>query len=261
VTGSPALDPFYRLVRLDETASTNDDALRLAGEGAPQGTLVWALRQSAGRGRRGRRWDSPPGNLYMSLVLRPDMPLAQAAQVGFLAALAIAESLAALLPDGRVVCKWPNDVLIADEAGEYRKIAGLLLESEAGSGAAADWLVLGLGVNVASHPEGMEFPATSLAAHGAKADVAELLSGIAGRFAGWYRRWQAEGFAPARAAWLARAAGVGGPVRVRFETGTQEGVFAGLDGDGALLLHKPGAAAPLRVTAGDLFFPAATEKA
>lgn len=261
MTGTPALDPFYRLVRLDETASTNDDARRLAGEGAPQGTVVWALRQSAGRGRRGRRWDSPPGNLYMSLLLRPEMPLARAGQIGFLAALAISETLATLLPGRRVACKWPNDVLI-----DGKKAAGLLLESEARlgdgqEGGSTDWLVLGLGVNVASHPEGVEFPATSLAAQGSGADVADVLSGIAERFAGWYGRWQAEGFAPVRQAWLARAAGIGGPVRVRFETRTEEGVFAGLDGEGALLLHKPGAAAPLRVTAGDLFFPAATEKA
>lgn len=256
MTAIPALDPFYRLVRLDETASTNDDARRLAGEGAPQGTLVWADRQSAGRGRRGRRWDSPPGNLYMSLLLRPTVPLTQAGQVGFLAALSIAETAAELLPNRAVACKWPNDVLI-----DGKKTAGLLLESEAKADGTADWLVLGLGVNVASHPEGVEFPATSLAAQGSGADVADVLSGIAGRFAGWYRHWQAEGFAPVRAAWLARASGIGGPVRVRFETRTEEGVFAGLDGEGALLLHKPGAAAPLRVTAGDLFFPAATEKA
>lgn len=261
MTGTPALDPFYRLVRLDETASTNDDARRLAGEGAPHGTLVWAQRQSAGRGRRGRLWESPAGNLYMSLLLRPEMPLARAGQVGFLAALAIAETLATLLPDRRVACKWPNDVLI-----DGKKAAGLLLESEARLGdgqecGSADWLVLGLGVNVASHPEGMEFPATSLAAQGGSADVAAVLSAVTGAFAAWYRRWQAEGFAPAREAWLARAAGIGGPVRVRFETRTEEGVFAGLDAEGALLLHKPGAAAPLRVTAGDLFFPAATEKA
>jgi BirA family biotin operon repressor/biotin-[acetyl-CoA-carboxylase] ligase len=192
----------------------------------------------------------------MSLLLRPKMPLAQAGQVGFLAALSIAETAAELLPNRTVACKWPNDVLI-----DGKKTAGLLLESEASADGSADWLVLGLGVNVASHPEGMEFPATSLAAQGAEADVPAVLSGVTTRFAGWYRRWQAEGFAPVREAWLARAAGVGGPVRVRFETRTEEGVFAGLDGEGALLLHKPGAAAPLRVTAGDLFFPAATEKA
>ncbi len=261
MTGSPALDPFYRLVRLDETASTNDDARRLAGEGATEGTLVWADRQTAGRGRRGRRWESPAGNLYMSVLLRPEGPLARAGQVGFLAALAIAETLASLLPNRRVACKWPNDVLIADETGGYRKVAGLLLESEARADGTAEWLVVGLGVNVASHPEGVEFPATSLTAEDTSADVAEVLSGVTAHFCAWYRRWQAEGFAPVRQAWLARAAGVGGPVRVRFETHTEEGVFAGLDGEGALLLHKPGAAAPLRVTAGDLFFPAVTEKA
>jgi BirA family biotin operon repressor/biotin-[acetyl-CoA-carboxylase] ligase len=250
------LDPFYRLVRLGETASTNDDARRLAAEGAPEGTLVWAERQSAGRGRRGRRWESPAGNLYMSLVLRPAMPLARCGQIGFLAALAIAETCAALVPHRAVACKWPNDVLI-----DGRKVAGLLLESEGRTDGAADWLVLGLGVNVASHPEGMEFPATSLAAEGAQDDARGVLGGVAARFAVWYRCWQAEGFAAAREAWLARAAGVGSPVRVRFETHSEEGLFAGLDGEGALLLHKAGESAPARVTSGDLFFPAASETA
>ncbi|MFN4281992.1 MAG: biotin--[acetyl-CoA-carboxylase] ligase [Alphaproteobacteria bacterium] len=256
MSASPALDPFYRLVRLGETASTNDDARRLAAEGSPEGALVWAERQNAGRGRRGRRWESPPGNLYMSILLRPSVPLMQAGQIGFLAALAIAESCAALLPHRAVACKWPNDVLIAG-----KKVAGLLLESEAQADGTVDWLVLGLGVNVASHPEGMEFPATSLAAEGANATVENVMAGVANAFAGWYRRWRAEGFAPVRAAWLDRAAGVGGPVRVRFETRTEAGVFAGLDADGALLLHRPSEGAPIRVTAGDLFFPAASQRA
>jgi BirA family biotin operon repressor/biotin-[acetyl-CoA-carboxylase] ligase len=260
VNSLPALDPFYRLVHLGETASTNDDARRLAAEGAPDGTLVWADRQTAGRGRRGRRWESPPGNLYMSLLLRPDAPLAQAGQIGFLAAVAIAEMASGLLPGRAVACKWPNDVLI-----DGKKAAGLLLESEAAgdgmrSGGKIDWLVLGLGVNVASHPKGVGFPATSLAAQGAGAEVATVMARVANGFAAWYRRWRAEGFAPVREAWLARAAGLGGPVRVRFETRTEEGLFSGLDAEGALLLDRPGAA-PLRVTAGDLFFPAATEKA
>ena len=252
----PGLDPFYRLVRLGETASTNDDARRMAADGAADGTLVWAERQTSGRGRRGRRWESPAGNLYMSLLLRPAVPLAQAGQIGFLAALAIAETCAALLPHRAVACKWPNDVLI-----DGKKVAGLLLESEAQPDGVVDWLVLGLGVNVASHPEGMEFPATSLSAAGGKADVETTMAMVANAFAIWYRRWLAEGVAPARDAWLARAAGIGGAVRVRLETRTEEGIFAGLDGEGALLLHKAGAAAPLRVTAGDLFFPVATEKA
>jgi len=248
------LDPFYRLVRLADTASTNDDARRLAAEGAPEGTLVWAERQTAGRGRRGRRWESPAGNLYMSLLMRPEMPLARSGQIGFLAALAIAETCAALLPNRDVACKWPNDVLL-----DGKKAAGLLLESEAKPNGRADWLVVGLGVNVASHPVGMEFPATCLRAEGASRDVEPVMAMIANAFLPWYRRWSADGFAPVRDAWLARAAGVGGPVRVRLETRTEEGVFAGLDGEGALLLHKAGASAPLRVTAGDLFFPAASE--
>jgi BirA family biotin operon repressor/biotin-[acetyl-CoA-carboxylase] ligase len=248
----PGLDPFYRPVHLSETASTNDDVRRLAGEGALEGTLVWADRQTAGRGRRGRRWESPVGNLYLSLLLRPETPLARAGQVGFMAALAVAEATAGLLPGRSVVCKWPNDVLV-----EGRKVAGLLLESEARRDGTAAWLVLGVGINVESHPEGMEFPATSLRGQGAAVGVPDVLTAFGNHFVGWYRRWRKEGFAPVRDAWLARAAGVGGPVRIRLENSTLDGVFAGLDAEGALLLHRDGEAAPMRVTAGDLFFPAA----
>jgi BirA family biotin operon repressor/biotin-[acetyl-CoA-carboxylase] ligase len=253
----PGLDPFYRPVHLSETGSTNDDVRRLAGEGALEGTLVWADRQTAGRGRRGRRWESPAGNVYLSLLLRPETPLARAGQIGFMAALAVAEATAALLPGRLVVCKWPNDVLVANESEGHRKLAGLLLESEPRRDGTAAWLVLGVGINVASHPEGVEFPATSLRAQGGTAGVPDVLTAFGNHFVGWYRRWRKEGFAPVRDAWLARAAGIGGPVRVRLENGTLDGVFAGLDAEGALLLHRDGEAAPMRVTAGDLFFPAA----
>ena len=92
------LPPAYRLVRLDRVGSTNDEAKRLAREGAEDGTLVWATEQTAGRGRRGRIWASPPGNLYLSLVLRPEGSPAQAAQLSFVAALGLGEALGTLAP-------------------------------------------------------------------------------------------------------------------------------------------------------------------
>lgn len=257
------LAPFYRCIHLTETASTNDVAKRMAAEGAPEGTLIWADAQSAGRGRRGRVWQSPAGNLYLSVILRPDGPVAHVGQLGFAAALAIAETVATIVPSGTpVACKWPNDVLIGG-----RKAAGLLLESDMRPDGAAAWLVLGVGINVASHPARVEFPATSLAAEDGRAEVTEVLGGFAGRFLAWYEVWRGHGFAPLRDAWLRRAAGLGCPISVRLEDRTLAGVFAGLDAEGALLLHSvpsaglaPGAdPRPLRVTAGDVFFPAATD--
>ena len=248
------MPPFYRLHHLARTGSTNDEAKRLAAEGAADGTVIWADSQSAGRGRRGRAWQSPPGNLYVSIVLRPGLPLAQLGQVGFAAALAVAETVTTLLPTSAVVqCKWPNDVLI-----DGRKTAGLLLETDSLGDGTAAWLVLGVGINVASHPVDTEFPATSLAAQGATAEVATVLGRFAERFADWYETWRGAGFAPLRAAWLGRAAGLGGAIRVRLENRSLDGVFSGLDEDGALLLHGAGqraGEAAQRITAGDVFFP------
>jgi BirA family biotin operon repressor/biotin-[acetyl-CoA-carboxylase] ligase len=248
------LDAFYRLIHLDQTDSTNDDAKRMAAQGAAEGTIIWADRQSAGRGRRGRRWESPAGNLYCSLVLRPDVPLARAGQVGFAAALAIAEAVEECLPSDAVVrCKWPNDVLI-----HGRKMAGLLLETETRADNTVDWLVLGVGINVASYPENVEFPATSLSTEGSQADVDNVLTQFCRHFYRWYESWRKDGFAPLRDAWLGRAAGLGGPITVRLDDRTIAGVFGGLDADGALLLHSGGkdaGDAPQRITAGDVFFP------
>lgn len=248
------------MIHLAQTGSTNDDAKRMAADGVAEGTIVWADRQTAGRGRRGRRWESPSGNLYCSLILHPDAPIGRVGQLGFAAALAIAETAVSLLPEGTsVACKWPNDVLINN-----RKTAGLLLESAARGDGATEWLVLGVGVNVASHPADadVEFPATSLAAQGARTDVETVLDLFLRHFWRWYKTWRDDGFPLVREAWLARAAGLGQPIRVRLESRTLDGTFGGLDEDGALLLHTAGSAAldPLRITAGDVFFPAETAR-
>src|ERR1700758_3362130 len=113
MTAQPRLSPFYRVESFDAIDSTNEEARRQAREGASEGTLIWARAQTAGRGRRGRSFVSPPGNLYISLLLRPEGAPAAAAQLGFAAALAIADAAAPLLPAGvRLGLKWPNDVLL-----------------------------------------------------------------------------------------------------------------------------------------------------
>jgi BirA family biotin operon repressor/biotin-[acetyl-CoA-carboxylase] ligase len=244
------LDPFFRLAALDSIDSTNAEAARRATAGAPAGTLVWALRQTAGRGRRGRAWSSPAGNLYCSLLLRPAVSPPVAASLGFVAGLALAEAVDSLLPAGRrSELKWPNDLLV-----DGRKLSGILLEAAASGPDRLDHLVLGVGVNVASHPEGLPYPATSLAAEGAGADAGATLSAFADRFLPAYRAWERDGFPAIRGAWLARARGLGQPIVVRLENAMLDGRFAALDEQGALLLEAADGSRRT-VTAGDLHFP------
>lgn len=248
MTATPRLPSFYRLLSFAELDSTNEEAKRRAAEGAPAGLLVRAGAQTAGRGRRGRSFASPPGNLYMSILLRPDRPAAMAAQLGFAAALAVGEAALPLLPAGtRLAYKWPNDVLV-----EGGKVSGILLESQAAAGGRLDWLVVGIGVNLASYPENVESRAISLAAAGARAVAPEaMLEAVARPFYHWHERWRAEGFAPLRAAWLDRASGLGEEIRVRLQGSDTRGRFAGLDEEGALLLDE--GQGKRRIAAGDVF--------
>lgn len=246
-----AVPAGYRLVARESVDSTNEEACRLARGGAAHGTVVWARRQMAGRGRRGRSWESPEGNLYCSLLLRPPCPAAQAAQLTFVAALALGAALDDMLPDSvEMRYKWPNDVLL-----DGRKVAGILLESAGAGGGAVDWLVVGIGVNVAHHPEVTDgYPATSLHAAGAPREEPEaLLRRLVAQFAPWYERWQRDGIGPVRAAWLARAARIGETVEVRLPDRSLTGRFVGLDEGGALLLGLPDGTRTA-VPAGDVFF-------
>lgn len=246
---SPVLPPVYRLVALDAVGSTNEEAKHLARAGAEDGTLVWARSQAKGRGRGGRDWASPPGNLYLSLVLRPDCPPARAPELSFVAALALGATIGSLLPPlVELRYKWPNDVLVSG-----RKIGGILLEAESTGGSRIEWLVLGVGLNVATFPAEARLPATSLRAEGAaEASVEEALQSFARHFLSWTNRWLADGFGPVRDAWLAHAVGLGEPIVVRLPNQELHGTFVDLDRDGALVLKLPSGGIR-RVTSGDVF--------
>jgi BirA family biotin operon repressor/biotin-[acetyl-CoA-carboxylase] ligase len=247
-TSPPLLPAAYRLVSRETLGSTNDEATRLAREGAAEGTVIWAVEQTAGRGRRGRPWSSPRGNLYASLILRPACPPARAAQLGFVVALAIGDALQELVPSlGEPACKWPNDVLVGGH-----KIAGILLESEIGEGENLAFLVAGVGINLVSAPPDAESPATSVVGAGcAPPTPGAMLAALIRHFDAWARRWRAEGFGPVREAWRACAAGLGEPIRVRLETAILQGRFADIDQQGALLLETGGGLQ--RISAGDVF--------
>lgn len=238
--------PGWRHIALEAVDSTNDEAKRLAMQGAADRTIVTARRQEAGRGRRGRSWSSPEGNLYASFVLRHGRSLAAGAQLSFVTAVALAEALCGLLPGTAAVrCKWPNDVLVGGA-----KVAGILLETEGEAG----WLVVGTGVNIRHVPEQPIYPVTSLLAEGVgNVGTGEVLARFVEAFDRWYARWAVQGFAPIRAAWLGVAHGIGGPVTVRLSATSLEGRFVDLDGDGALLLEMPDGTMR-RITAGDVHF-------
>jgi len=249
VTSKPAWPNGYGLRHFEVIDSTNEEARRLAASGPVEPTWIAADRQTAGRGRRGRTWESPNGNLAATLLIAPGKPAAECAQLSFVAALAGSDTVAYFAPTTDVRVKWPNDVLAGG-----RKIAGILLESASSGGAAPGWLVIGIGINLSAHPPDTEFPATSLPALGVMAPSPEDgLLHLAAAFAKWYDIWRAEGFAPIRDAWLARAAGLGTRIRARLQNGELVGVFEGIDMSGALLLRE--AQDRVRViAAGEVFF-------
>ncbi len=238
----------YKLIALDSIDSTNEEAKRMAENGAPEGIVVWAQEQTAGRGRRGRTWVSGKGNLYCSILLRPDCHAFKAMQLSFVASLGMADAVASALPKGTFVnCKWPNDVLV-----EGRKISGILLESQTVPLGGMDWLIIGAGLNIESYPEDVEFPATSLVREGAKDVTPEMmLKTFCLRFLAGYVTWKNLGFQPARKAWLRRAAWLGREITVRMEQESLTGEFKALDKDGALILLHNGE--ERRITAGDVF--------
>jgi BirA family biotin operon repressor/biotin-[acetyl-CoA-carboxylase] ligase len=248
---TPKLPPAFDLVALERVDSTNEAAKRLAKDGAEDGTLVWALEQTAGRGRGGRGWASPPGNLYCSVLTRPDCGLDQVAELGFAACLGVGGALGGLVPPlTDLNYKWPNDVLL-----NRRKAAGVLLESATRPDGALDYLVIGVGVNVSSCPEDTAFPATSLAAEGAgSVEVATVLEGFCRQFLTWVNRWLDDGFAPLRREWLGRATGLGQAIEVHRGDGvTLHGTFRGLDERGALHLEEADGTTRT-VQYGDVFF-------
>ena len=248
---APVLPAGWRLEARAWVGSTNEDAKRLALAGAPEFTLIWALEQKQGRGRRGRSWSSPRGNLYLSLVLRPEVAAGEAAQIGFVAAVALAETLRPLLPPGaEIALKWPNDVLIG-----RRKVSGILPEAVSGEAGRVEALILGIGVNVASHPEGSAWPATDLAAEGAKIALEPLLERLAAALDRWIGIWGREGFAPVRARWMELALGAGERMELRLEHRVLAGRFIEIDAEGALLLAPTDGSPPQKIRAGEVFFP------
>jgi len=237
---------------LAEVDSTNAEALRQAPRlSGPEWIL--ALRQTSGRGRRGRAWVDPPGNFAASLITRPKGPAEQVALLSFVAALSVFDALSAVC--GRVqglALKWPNDVLL-----NGGKVAGILLES-VGQGGALEHVAVGIGVNLRHAPEVGEVeadalrPVSLLSETGADVTPEEFLEFLAPSFADWERQFETYGFEPIREAWLTRAARLGETVTARAAGKSVVGRFETLDAGGRLVLSTP--EGRTAITAAEVFF-------
>lgn len=264
--GAKAKSAGYRLASFDAIGSTNTEALAAAAAGDPGGIWFAALQQTEGRGRRGRQWMSPPGNLAASLLIVPDASPDIVATLGFVAGVALNRALSTILPNGmvrigidgadgadgrsRIALKWPNDVL-ADGA----KLAGILLEaSKTPTGGTA--IVVGCGVNVVAAPEGVPYPATSLTTLGVQRTAEDVFESLSDAWVETFALWDDGRGVPAiLEQWRGSAAGIGAPVAVSQDGVVRRGIFETIDSSGRLIIRDDdGARFP--ITAGDVHFGA-----
>ena len=253
-----------RLVYLSSTRSTNDVAKGTAAQGAPEGTVILAEEQSAGRGRLGRRWLAPPGTCILcSILFRPDLPPTQAQRLTMLCSLAAADAIAQVA-GLQVSIKWPNDLVVKSpisnlqspiptlHSPSWKKLAGVLTETGL-TGERLDFAVVGIGINVNVEPEVLPTlapDATSILAEtGRPVDRVALLAALLGGVERRYGALQA-GVSPHRE-WAARLATLGQPVEVTTSEGALRGVAESVNEDGALVLRTPGGALR-RLLAGDV---------
>lgn len=232
---------MWQCFEYDELGSTNDEAVRLSASGAGRCLAVTAKRQTAGRGRRGRNWQSLEGNLFLSLALPFD--LKNCGALVLISGLALLQAVKELGPTADIVLKWPNDVLL-----NGAKISGILLEKGVG-----DYMIVGIGVNLKAAPEsGTLYRVTSLQQAGIVTDRRVFMEKYLNCFDGLYALWAQKGTATVAALWQSYAKGIGDRICVRTAKEEKNGIFTGLDDQGMLILQTP--AGREVIGAGDVFF-------
>ncbi len=237
VSDSPQLPPHYELIQLAHVDSVMQEAARRARDAAEEGTLIWAMEQGDARTRRGCRWYSPPGNLYCSLVLRPDFCNTRCGQLAYVAALSAGSALAGLLsPMTGLRYRWPTDFLINDlRAGQ------ILLAASGAHSDPYEWLTLGVMINVEQHPpnpEPEEFNSVH-ASGAAEVTVTQMLEDFAKYFLTWINRWAEDGFEPIRRQWQMRADHVGEELELQIGDQSLRGTFVEVDEQGRLVMTSP----------------------
>lgn len=264
--GSKARAAGYRLRGYDRIGSTNSEAIAAATAGDPGGIWFAARQQTAGRGRRGRQWESPHGNLAATLLIVPEADPTLAATLGFVAGVSLNRALSAILPGGlvkigidgadalggtaRIALKWPNDVL-ADGA----KLAGILLEaSKLADGRHA--VAIGFGVNVVAAPQGLPYPAISLVELGVSLASEDVFEALGDAWVETFGLWNdGRGVGEVLAQWRASAAGIGAPVAVNQNGEVLRGIFETIDDDGRLIVRADDNRR-IAISAGDVHFGA-----
>jgi BirA family transcriptional regulator, biotin operon repressor / biotin---[acetyl-CoA-carboxylase] ligase len=245
--GPRAAKAGHRVIEYDRLDSTNSEALRISREGERGPLWIVTREQTAGRGRRGREWISSPANLAASLLLTGTITAPIAATLGFAASLSACEACETLAPGVAFALKWPNDVL-----ANGKKVAGILLESEARGDALA--IIVGFGINLADAPDGMTFPATSIAAMDGTSTPQQAFARLSDCVARTLEIWQhGQGFSEIRKFWLERAKGIGQAVSIRVGDRVVNGIFETLDEQGRLLLRMPDGELQT-ISAGDVYF-------
>ncbi len=235
-------------MRFDRLDSTNEEALRQLSAGCQTPLWIVAHEQTHGRGRGGRRWHSPRGNLYATLVLQTPVSASLATQLSFVAALGTYDAIASHMPPARLSAlrlKWPNDVML-----DGAKLAGVLLESLTAPRGKGLVVILGIGINVCEMPIETERAVASLGLKAA--DVDPVFVSLAAALSAWLARWDdGKGFAGIREAWLSRALALNETISVHLNGSSIRGRFRGVDPAGSLQLEtKPGEV--VIVTAGDV---------
>ena len=239
--GATARAQGVRLLALDEVDSTNQEARRLIAAGERGPMWVVAKRQTKGRGRLGRDWISPAGNLHASFILGNFGDSRIAPQLGFVAGVAALHALRRVAPDAGFSLKWPNDLLL-----DGAKLGGILLENvSAPTGderaPIAPVAIIGIGVNCAEAPRDLPYEARALSALGAQpASVTQFFAHLSDALAATLEGWRGgEGFAQLREQWLAGAFGLGADIRVALAHETVAGRFETIDATGRLVLATP----------------------
>jgi len=220
--------------------STNDEARRLAGSKMRGPLAVWTAEQPGGRGRSGRNWTGTRGNLMVSLLLHPDRAPAEAGSMALVAGLAVADCARSWGKNARI--KWPNDVLLEDA-----KLAGILVEAGS-NGGKLDWVILGIGLNLAEAPA-LGRPTACI---GADVPVEAALEQVVEAVLRRYREWLYGGFRAVREEWLERAAWLGRTVRIGEGQGAVEGIMQTVDPDGSLVVCDA-TGVERRLAAGEVF--------
>jgi BirA family biotin operon repressor/biotin-[acetyl-CoA-carboxylase] ligase len=232
--------PEWHIEYFDEISSTQDLARDRVRAGGSEGIVIIAGAQTAGRGRNGNRWDTFAGNLFASIVLRSPDDTARIGQYSFLVAVALRRALSQYPDEGHpVLNKWPNDILI-----DGKKVAGILLE------VSGDSLIAGIGVNIASAPAG------KICLHDVsrkRIKSRDLLTAILAHLDAVLHEYNRDGFDPLREEWIKHAANLHQRITARLPASTLEGIFEGLNADGALRLRL--ANGELKVIhSGEVFF-------